>query len=341
MPANLTPQYLAADKRFREAKTSQEKLIYLQEMMALIPKHKGTEKMRADIKTRISKLIKMKGQKSQTRHSTWYHFEKQGAGQVAIFGAPNVGKSSIVKILTNAPTEIAPYPFTTTSPIAGMLIYEDLQIQLIDTPPLTEDSPPWLFHIIRTADSSIWVIDVSSDDILENTELCLKQLKEANLLPDSGSLPLSFPNEKNPQEPMTNDKEQSEVIIKPIIVVANKLDEPNALFGLEIVKELIGDMPLIQVSVNNKTGLEELKQKIFESLGVIRVYTKPQGKQPDLVDPVIIKKGSTVMDAAKNLHKEFAANLKYARLWDNKEHNGQMVERNYVLKDRDIIEFHV
>jgi ribosome-interacting GTPase 1 len=200
-----------------------------------------------------------------------------------------------------------------------MLIYEDVQIQLIDTPPLTDDSPPWFFHIIRTADSSVWIIDTSSDDLLENTELCIKKLRESNLYYDS----------------------EVKDFIKPMLVVANKSDELNALFGLEIVKEMIGELPLIQVSVNDKTGLEELKQKIFETLGVIRVYTKPQGKQPDLTDPVIIKKGSTVLDAAKTLHKEFAANLKYARLWDNKEHNGQMVERNYVLKDRDIIEFHV
>jgi len=291
----------------------------LHEMYALIPKHKGTEKLQADIKSRISKLTKSKGQKSQTRRSVWYHFEKQGAGQVAIFGAPNVGKSSIVKILTNAHTEIAPYPFTTTSPIAGMLIYEDVQIQLIDTPPLTDDSPPWFFHIIRTADSSVWVIDASSDDLLETSETCIRRLKETNL----------FPNSDN------------EVLIKPIIVVANKSDEPNALFGLEIIKELIGDMPIIQVSVKNKNGLEELKQKIFESLGVIRVYTKPKGKEPDLTDPVILKWGSTVLDVAKTLHKDFAAKLDSARLWDNDKHNGQRVDRNHLLKDKEIIEFHV
>jgi ribosome-interacting GTPase 1 len=341
MPANLTPQYLGADKRFREAKTSEEKIVCLQEMMALIPKHKGTEKMRADIKTRISKLLKMKGQKSQTRHATWYHFEKQGAGQVAVFGAPNVGKSSIVKILTNAQTEIAPYPFTTTSPIAGMLIYEDVQIQLIDTPPLTEDSPPWFFHIIRTADSSIWVIDASSDDLLETTEVCIKRLKEANLYPGSADMHSNLQNENHSLEPMTNDKEREEIVNKPIYIVANKSDEPNALLGLEIIKELVPDMPIIQVSTKNGNGLEELKRRIFDSLEILRVYTKPKGKQPDLKDPVILKRGSTVFDAAKTLHKDFAANLKYARLWDNDKFTGQMVERSHILKDKDIIEFHV
>lgn len=319
MPANLTPQYLEADKRFKQAKTAEEKIACLQEMMALIPKHKGTEKMRADMKARLSKLLKSKGRKPQTRHAVWYHFEKQGAGQVAVLGTPNVGKSAIVKILTGCQTEVAPYPFTTTVPITGMLIYEDVQIQLIDTPPLTEDSPPWLFHILRTADSIVWVIDVSADDLLENTELTIRRLQEANL----------YPSAANPSAK------------KKMIIVTNKLDQPNALFGIEILKELIGEKPIIQVSVNKGIGLEELKIKIFESLEVIRVYTKPQGKQPDLTDPVILKRGSTVLDAAKTLHKDFAEKLKYARLWDNKEHSGQMVERNYILKDKDIIEFHV
>jgi len=319
MPANLTPQYLGADKRFKQAKTSEEKIACLQEMYALIPKHKGTEKMRADIKTRLSKLMKQKGQKSQTHHAVWYHFEKQGAGQVAVFGVPNVGKSSIVKILTGCQTEVASYPFTTTAPITGMLIYEDVQIQLIDTPPLTEDSPPWLFHILRTADSVVWVIDVSSDDLLESTELCIGRLKETNL----------YPTAENPS------------LEKKLMIVANKCDESNALFGLEILKELVGDMSILQVSVKKGIGLEDLKTKIFESLGVIRVYTKPKGKEPDLTDPVILKKGSTVLDSAKTLHKDFAAKLKYARLWDKEKFSGQMVERTHILKDKDIIEFHV
>lgn len=319
MPANLTPQYLEADKRFKQAKTNEEKIACLQEMMALIPKHKGTEKMRADMKSRLSKLMKQKDKKSGTHRAVWYHFEKQGAGQVAIFGTVNTGKSSIVKILTGCQTEVAPYPFTTTVPITGMLIYEDVQIQLIDTPPMTEDSPPWLFHILRTADSMVWIIDVSADDLLETTELVIKKLQEANL----------YPSAENP------------AVNRKLIFIANKIDQPNARFGLEILKELIPNTSFIEVSVNHAQGLEDLKTRIFESLEVIRVYTKPQGKQPDLTDPVILKKGSSVLDAAHNLHKEFAVKLRYARLWDNKEHNGQMVERNYILKDRDIIEFHV
>ncbi|MCX7785293.1 MAG: 50S ribosome-binding GTPase [candidate division WOR-3 bacterium] len=319
MPANLTPQYLEAEKRFRNAKTTEEKIVYLQEMLALIPKHKGTEKLQAEIKSRLSKLRKEQNQKSQTRRAVWYHIEKQGAGQVAVFGAPNVGKSSIVKILTNASTEIAPYPFTTTTPIAGMMIYEDIQIQLIDCPPLTEDSPPWYFHILRSADSTVFVIDAVADDLVESTEICIKRLKDTNIIPSSDS-PIST---------------------KPMIVVANKTDEPNALLGIEIIKEMICDLPIVPVSTKTYEGLEDLKAKIFKSLDIIRVYTKPPGKPPDLTEPVIIKSGSTILDAGKTLHKDFAKNLKFARLWDGDKYHGQRVERTHILKDKDIVEFHI
>ncbi|MEO0091947.1 MAG: GTPase [candidate division WOR-3 bacterium] len=319
MPANLTPQYLEAEKRFRNAKTTEEKIVYLQEMLALIPKHKGTEKLQAEIKSRLSKLRKEQNQKSQIRRAVWYHIEKQGAGQVAVFGAPNVGKSSIVKVLTNASTEVAPYPFTTTTPIAGMMIYEDIQIQLIDCPPLTEDSPPWYFHILRSADSNVFVIDTVDDNLVESTEICLKRLRDTNILPSP----------------------DSQIPAKPMIVVANKTDEPNALLGIEIIKEMISDLPIVPVSTKTFEGLEDLKAKIFKSLDIIRVYTKPPGKPPDLTEPVIIKKGSTILDAGKTLHKDFAQNLKFARLWDGDKYHGQRVERNHILKDKDIVEFHI
>ncbi|MEO0072117.1 MAG: GTPase [candidate division WOR-3 bacterium] len=322
MPANLTPEYLEADKRFKQAKTIDEKIACLQEMMAVIPKHKGTEKMRADLKRRLSNLLKQKGEKSHIHRAVWYHFEKQGAGQVAVFGSPNVGKSSLVKILTGAPVVIASYPFTTKIPQAAMLLFEDIQIQLIDTPPITDDSPGWLFHILRTADTMLWVIDIGADDLLESTELCIKKLQEARL----------YPAEETPDAGLD----------KKLLIAANKSDLPNSRVGLELLKEFLHrTIPIIEVSTVTMTGLEELKIKIFESLEIIRVYTKPQGKPPDLTEPVILKKGSTVLDAARALHKEFAEKLKFARLWDNKTFFGQRVEKTYILKDKDIVEFHV
>ena len=319
MPANLTPQYLDAEKKFRSAKTNEEKLSCLHEMLATMPKHKGTEKLQADIKTRISKLKKAFGKKSGVKRSTWYHVDKQGAGQAVVFGAPNVGKSALVKALTNAPTEVASYPFTTLQPIAGMLEFEDVQIQLIDTPPITEDSEQWVFHIIRSGDLVVWVIDLADDAVLETVEKIQDLLLAARL----------------------SVRPANEIQYKKTIVVGTKYDEPGAETRLALVKELLKDFEVLPISVENFTNLERLKQMIFQSLDIIRVYTKKPGQPADLKDPVIIKVGATVLDAAYYLHKDFAKTLNYARLWDGNDYKGQRVERHHVLKDRDVIEFHI
>lgn len=319
MPANLTPQYLEADKRYRSAKTNEEKMSCLMEMLATIPKHKGTEKLQADIKSRIAKLKRTSSKKSGARKTIWYHIEQQGAGQVVVFGAPNAGKSALVKALTNAPTEVAVYPFTTLKPIAGMLEFEDIQIQLIDTPPVTEDSEPWVYHIIRSGDLAIWIIDLADDAVLETIEKIQNLLLQARI----------------------SNRPTSEMQYKKTIVVGSKYDEPEAETGLTLVKEILKDFDIFPISAEKFTNLEQLKQKIFQSLEIIRVYTKKPGQPAEMKDPVILKVGSTVLESAYYLHKDFAKSLKYARLWDTNHYKGQMVERNHVLKDRDIIEFHI
>ncbi len=320
MPANLTPEYKQAEERYRQAKTPEEKLLCLEEMLATIPKHKGTEKMQADIKTRIAKLRReLSETKGSGKRSDWYSVEKQGAGQVAIFGAPNSGKSALVNRLTGLATEVAAYPFTTTRPLAGMMLFEDIQIQLIDTPPMVADSPAWLFHILRTADLICWTIDLADDTILETTEQ-IHQLLNQNRLginPDDGFAP------------------------KPLLRVGTKYDDPDAPARLAVLKELLGDVEIITVSVVTGDGLELFKSRVFEELRIIRVYTKKPGHPPDLKDPVILKNGATVIDAAYHLHKDFARKLAYARLWNNYGLSGQRVERQHILKDRDIVEFHI
>lgn len=319
MPANLTPQYLEAEKRFRSAKTTEEKMSCLIEMLSTIPKHKGTEKLQAEIKTRISKLKKAASKKSGTKRSIWYHIDKQGAGQVIIFGVPNCGKSALVRALTNAPTEVAIYPFTTLIPIAGMLEFEDIQIQLIDTPPITEDSEPWVFHIIRSGDLGIWVIDLADDSVLEAVDKMLSLLLQARI----------------------SIRPTEEMQYKKVITVGSKYDVPGAETRLALVKELLTDFDILPISVERPTNLEQLKQLVFQSLDIIRVYTKKPGQHPDMNEPVILTAGSTVIDSAYHLHKDFAKTLKFARLWDSNHFNGQRVERNHILKDKDIIEFHI
>lgn len=322
MPANLTPQYLEADRRFKAATTPQEKLLALEEMLATIPKHKGTEKMQADLKRRIAKLrAQTQQRKGAARGRPSFHVDKEGAGQVVLVGAPNVGKSALLRALTNAQPEIADYPFTTRAPLPGMMTYEDIQVQLVDLPPITyEFSEGWLFAIIRTADATALVVDLSSDDLLAQTEQVQSALAQAKLAVVAAA--------QNPGE-------------KRGLVVANKLDAPGAAGRLALVREVTGNrLPVFPVSALVGTGVEDLRPALFGLLGVIRVYSKPPGRKADTSTPFILKRGATVLEAAEAIHKDFVARLKYARLWGRDEYQGQMVGRDHVLEDGDVLELH-
>ena len=190
MSANLTPQYMEAERRFKAATTSEEKLAALEEMMATIPRHKGTEKMQAELKRRISKLRTEQTRKPVSRAGIIHRIDKEGAGQVALVGQPNGGKSMLVRQLTHAMPEVADYPFTTRVPLPGMMKFEDIQIQLVDLPPVHPDFPEsWLYQIIRNADAVIQVVDLSDPDILEDLETLLGQLAQAKVHIGAGEVP--------------------------------------------------------------------------------------------------------------------------------------------------------
>ena len=165
MPANLTPQYLGAEKNFRMAKSPLEKIAALEEMLAVMPKHKGTDHLRAELRTRIAKLTQSLDKKTATQRVSLM-IEKVGAAQVAVIGLPNAGKSQLVASITKASPTVAAYPFTTHSATPGMMTFENVQVQLIDTPPLSEQPPEWwLLNIIRRADSLLIVVDLSYDPV--------------------------------------------------------------------------------------------------------------------------------------------------------------------------------
>jgi len=344
LPANLSADYLKAEERYRAATTNEEKLVCLEEMFTTLPKHKGTEKMQADIKTRISKLKKeMSGPaKGGAKRADWFHVEKQGAGQVVLVGAPNCGKSALIKELTGLHAEVAPYPFTTTQPAAGMMEYEDIQIQLVDTPPVSPDSPAWVFHIMRTADVLVWMLDLSDDALLDTTEQTAALLDKANI---TFANPASAPPPDIPQSAISDVSSPaphpSPHPPKKTLRLGAKADDPQALDRLAILRELIGEVEVLPISVEHHTGLEELKRRLFAMLEIIRVYTKKPGKPVELRDPVILPIGGTVTDAAYHLHKDFAQHLQFARLWNSAGYDGQRVERHHVLQDKDILEFHV
>ncbi len=335
MPANLSPKYLEAERRYRQAKTNQDKIKCLQEMLSTIPKHKGTEKLQAQIKTKIAKLK----QESQKKHATrregeFLTIKREGAGQVALVGLPNVGKSEIVSSITHASPEIADYPCTTRKPTPGMMEYEDVQIQLIDMPPLTNDYiDPWIPQIIRNTDAIVMVVDLNEDSVPQMKSL-LKILERFKMKPQIAE----------DQVEVEEDLEffEEKILHKKTVIVGSKSDLELVDISLEMLKEHYGkNFPIIPISTKKVETLELLKRKIFEVLEIIRVYTKPPGKKSDRATPYILPVGSTVEEVAEHVHKDFIEKLKFARLWRVNKFQGQRVQRDFVIEDSDVIELHI
>ncbi len=325
MPANLTPQYYEAEKAYKEARTVDEKIAALQEMLAVIPKHKGTEKIQGELKKRLSRL-REEGEKKEKGPATFnpYKIQEEGAGQVVLVGYPNVGKSSILGALSNAKVTIAEYPFSTSLPLAGMVPYEDIKIQVIDTPPIIEGEVPGdLFGTFQRADRLVIVIDAGDDDALGQLSGTIELLEDKRIL-----------REEIPEGVKAFKHED-------LIVLANKMDLPGTEDNLEIIKELYKDLYIVPLSVQDGTKLTEIPEIFFRLLRVIRVYSKVPGKDPDMDAPFILKKGCTVLDLAGEVHKDFIDKLEKARIWGSARFDGQPVPREHILQDKDIVELHV
>mgnify|MGYP000947171359 FL=1 len=330
MPANLTPQYHAAEEAYRKASTLEEKIEALQEMLAVIPKHKGTEKLQADIKRRLAKLRDEGEKKAKSSRFNPFFVEKQGAGQAVLVGYPNVGKSTLLAALTKAKPKIADFPFTTSVPLAGMMPYKDILIQLVDTPPLNaEGAPPGLLNVLRGGDLLLVVVDAGSDMCLEQIEGTLSFLSEKRIIRTAG---------EKASEDETGLSGRRYI---PYLVIINKMDLPGSKDNVDILKELLPEVPFICISAAEKEELNSLKKQIFQSLNIIRVYTKAPGKQPDMDTPFVLKKGDTVLDLAYNIHRDFPKLLKNARVWGSAKFEGQSVPRDYTLEDGDIVELNV
>lgn len=334
MPANLTPQYKEAEDRFRNASSDEERLVCLEEMMRTIPKHKGTEKMRADIKTRMAKIrAKLASGKTgksggAKRTSAMDYIEKHGAAQIMLLGPPNSGKSSLVKAVTNSEPEIAEYPFTTRTPSPAMMEFETVQFQLIDMPPITRDTyDGWMSNLIRNAELWVLIVDVSADDLLDSLDESISVLEEAGLVLAGDKIPEEYENSP---------------FCKKTLLVGNKIGEENAPDNFEILKEFYGKrFPILGISILRNRNVDQFKRRIFELLEIIRVYTKTPGKDVDYSDPIILPINATVEQAAETIHKDFAQKLQFAKVWGEGKFDGQKVTKSFVLSDKDIIEFHI
>lgn len=328
MPANLPPQYGAAEQRFREAKNTAEKIACLEEMLRIIPKHKGTDHLQADIKSRLAKLRKEGSKKTGPQRGPTNLIPKEGAGQVVLVGSPNSGKSSLVAALTKARPEIAEYPHTTLKSTPGMMYFEEVPIQLIDLPPISEEySEPWLWDSIHRADL-VWLVLSGRSPLsdLERLEPLLAE-RQIKLYPAGEEL-------SGDLEPGWHYKE--------FLSLATHADLDEAAENLEIFLELIeARINPLPISSKTEAGLPELTRATFEGLGIIRVFTKLPGQPPDLKEPYTLPLGATVFDLAVRIHKEIADKMTRARVWPWGEENGRQVNREYLLTDRDIVEISI
>jgi ribosome-interacting GTPase 1 len=341
MPANLSPEYKDAQEKFRKARDPQEKLECLREMLRTIPKHKGTEHLQAEIKTRVKELTDELGgpKKGAVRGGPELAVRHEGAAQVALVGPPNSGKSSLHARLTGSHAVVGPYPFSTKYPLPGMLLHEDVQFQIVDLPPVAADYlEPWMPGTLHNADAVALVVDLSDPGCVDQLEAIEKRLdeKKVSLAPRLAPRPAAGGDE----DEAALDPFRARL---PTLLLANKADlfpEPEA--ELAAFRELAPDpFESLAVSAETGTGLAQVGAVLFSLLGIVRIYSKVPGHPPDMGRPFTLRGGGTVRDVAQQVHRGMAAELKFARVWGTSaEFDGQQVSAAHVVRDRDVVELH-
>jgi len=351
MPANLSPEYKNAQDAFRRASEPGEKLGHLKEMLRTIPKHKGTEHLQADIKTRIKELTEeLSGpRKGGARGGPELAVRPEGAAQVAIVGPPNAGKSSLHALLTGSHAVVGPYPFATKFPLPGMLPHEDVQFQLVDLPPVSADSiEPWMGGTLQTADGVLLVSDLSDPECVDQLEAVERQLKAKKVdlvarVPGRKDAVLEVPAEGDPNPVPAGEIEDPFRIRLPALLVASKADlydDPDA--ELETFQELAPD-PFVSLAVSTETGrgVGEIGPTLFELLEVVRVYSKTPHHPAHMSRPFTLRRGGTVREVAQQVHRGLASELRFARVWGpSAEFDGQQVSGDHAVKDTDVVELH-
>ncbi|MEW5701378.1 MAG: GTPase [Candidatus Zixiibacteriota bacterium] len=333
MPANLPPQYIKLEEEYRRERDNKRRLELLQQMLAEIPKHKGTDHLQGELKAKISKLkAQLEGARKSgaVRHTAPDHIPREGAGQFVLFGPPNGGKTSILGALTHAHVEVTEWPFGTRKPQPGMARWENVQLQLVDTPSIApEFCETYVFNIIRTGDVAVLVVSLGDDDLLDELDYVVNRVHE-------GKVRLEGLVDPDPRWPTA--------LARPTMIMATGLDRPDAMTRLELLRDRVGSgVSIWPVSIPERTGLSEFLGAGFASLHLIRVYSKAPGHPPDRDDPILLSPGATVADAARAIHKDFAEKLQYARIWTGTKSalEGQRVIADHVLQEGDVLEFHV
>jgi ribosome-interacting GTPase 1 len=306
-------------------------------MLRAIPKHKGTEHLQADIKARIKELADdLAGpKKGGARTGPTTFVKPDGAGQIALIGPPNSGKSALHATLTGSHAHIGEYPFTTQYPMPGMMQVHDVAIQIVDLPPIATEHPvPWIGNVLHPTDGCLLVVDLSEPGCVERVVALHDLLDERRVV-----LTETWPANNGTAE----DEGDLFTKVLPTLLVASKSDRLDRSGDeLAVLEELAGiSYPCHAVSVETGHGIGELGLWLFDQLGVVRVYTKIPGKDADMDRPFTVRRGSTVHDVARLVHREIAEQLRYARAWGVSEFDAQQVGSDHIVEDGDVLEFHM
>jgi len=360
MPSNASVEYGLAQKKYYAARTPEEKLTALLEMKSVAPSHKGAENLRYDLNKKIaelkSELEKQKAHAAKKGSASVSMFvKKEGAGQIVIVGLPNSGKSWLLnKIIGKEIAQVTPYPFATKEPVPGMFVYDGLLVQVVELPALIEGSSEGkaqgkeIIGVIRNADAILFT--VNSDD---QKQVLIRELDKSYVYINKTRPPIdvkvsSFVGiQISGKEHLAFPVEQLEMYLKNSghsnaqVIISGKINSLNEVS--EAMNEKICYKPAVFVNPFeiNDHSLVDLRDKLFLMLGKILVYTKRPGHDADLNEPLALLNGSTVYDVAKLLHKDFAKNLKFAKVWGSAKFEGQRVGPEYVLKNKDVVEIAV
>ncbi|VVB98693.1 GTPase Obg [uncultured archaeon] len=353
MTTNPGPEYFLAQERYDQAKTTQQKIAALTEMIKYCPKHKASEKLVAELTYKLARLKqesdKEKVQQSKRGGGASINVKKDGAGQIVILGAPNSGKSYLLKMLTGVDVEIAEYPFTTTKPEIGMMGYRGTQVQVVEVPALIEGSSEGkangtqLLSLARNADA---IIVMHRDDAEKG--MVVGELAKAGIIITRKKPRIAIlPNSEyqgitvaGKQFLKISEKELEDTLKRAGIYKASVLLEEDTDLGklTEALDESLDYKNALFIKTGSEGNLDELKAKIFGLLEKIIVYTKKPGAEADLNTPMCVKEGSTVSDIAGLVHKEMADRVKYAKVWGSSKLEVQRVGKEYRLKDGDIVD---
>jgi small GTP-binding protein len=361
--------------------TIEDQIKEIEDEIKNTPYNKSTQHHIGKLKAKLARLKADLEKRRGTGVSTrGYGVKKAGDATVVLVGPPNVGKSSLLNLLSGANSDVADYGFTTLEIIPGILKYKGAEIQILDLPGIVRGASKGrgrgreILAVVRNADMVLLVVDVHNFDL----KVILKELYDSGIRlnkspPDivvhereRGGITISS-TIKLKKLPLRTIREMiktygfvnADIVVRtdvdeeglldflegnrtyvPAMLVLNKVD----LVGEDAVKKVVAamdrDKPVVPFSVVKASpqAVTGLKERIFNLLDFIRVYLKPKGGKPDMSSPMILRKGDSVENVCRKLHKDFVRKFRYAVVTGRSaKFADQTVGLNHMLKDEDIL----